>query len=101
MEEKTLAGSIIGTLMQGAVYLIELYKYALIARILLSWLPQLQENRFAEFLYKITEPYLALFRRIIPPIGMIDLSPIAAFLVYDILARFLLDGIRTVLLWFV
>lgn len=82
---------------EGAALLIRLYYFALIARILLSWLPQLQNNRFAEFLYNITEPYLSIFRRFIPPIGMIDVSPIVAFLVYGWLTKFLMDGLATVL----
>ncbi|WP_134700117.1 YggT family protein [Ammoniphilus sp. YIM 78166] len=89
--------SLIMTIMQGAALLVRLYYFALIGRILLSWLPQLQENRFAEFLYNITEPYLAVFRRFIPPLGMIDLSPIVAFFVYSWISDFLLRGLHTVL----
>jgi len=92
-----LAESIVITIMQGASLLVRFYYFALIARILLSWLPQLQENRIAEFLYRITEPYLAIFRRFIPPLGMIDLSPIVAFIAYDWLSRFLLSGLLEVL----
>ncbi|HJV44590.1 MAG TPA: YggT family protein [Bacillota bacterium] len=89
--------SIMNTIMEGANLLIRLYYFALIGRILLSWLPQLQENRIAVFIYNITEPYLAVFRRIIPPLGMIDLSPIAAFFIYNWLSQFLLSGLRSVL----
>ena len=92
-----MAESIVITIMQGASLLVRFYYFALIARILLSWLPQLQENRIAEFLYRITEPYLAIFRRFIPPLGMIDLSPIVAFIAYDWLSRFLLSGLLEVL----
>ncbi|RXT15497.1 YggT family protein [Ammoniphilus sp. CFH 90114] len=87
--------------MEGAALLIRLYYFALIGRILLSWLPQLQENRFAEFLYNITEPYLAVFRRFIPPLGMIDLSPIVAFFVYSWISDFLLRGLHTVLVFLI
>ncbi|MBP1930496.1 YggT family protein [Ammoniphilus resinae] len=98
-EDLALTESIVGTIMVGASYLIRLYYFALIGRILLSWLPQLQENKIAEFLYKITEPYLAVFRRFIPPIGMIDISPIAAFFVFSWISEFLLRGLHTVLLF--
>lgn len=87
----------VGMIMQGASLLVKFYYFALIARILLSWLPQLQENRIAEFLYRITEPYLSIFRRFIPPLGMIDLSPIVAFIAYDWLSGFLLTGLYQVL----
>lgn len=89
--------SIVNTIMQGAVLLVRLYYFALIARILLSWLPGLQDNKIAEFLYNITEPYLSVFRRFIPPLGMIDLSPIVAFIAYDYLSKFLLMGLDQVL----
>lgn len=92
-----MSESFVYTIMQGAVLLVRLYYFALIARILLSWLPGLQDNKVAEFLYSITEPYLAVFRRFIPPLGMIDLSPIIAFIAYDYLSKFLLMGLDQVL----
>ena len=95
-----MAESMVVTIMQGASLLVRFYYFALIARILLSWLPQLQNNRIAEFLYRITEPYLSVFRRFIPPLGMIDLSPIVAFIAYDWLSRFLLNGLLQVLKFF-
>ncbi|MEW9667330.1 YggT family protein [Ammoniphilus sp. 3BR4] len=96
-----MTNSLVMTIMEGAALLIRLYYFALIGRILLSWLPQLQENRFAQFLYNITEPYLAVFRRFIPPLGMIDLSPIVAFFVYSWISDFLLRGLHTVLVFLI
>jgi len=58
----------------------QIYSFAIIIYILMSWLPGLQESKFGEFLAKIVEPYLSIFRKIIPPIGMIDISPIVALL---------------------
>jgi YggT family protein len=56
-----------------------IYFYMLIAYVLLSWLPNARESFIGELLGKLVEPYLAPFRRIIPPIGgMIDISPIVA-----------------------
>jgi YggT family protein len=92
-----LANSIVGFLMDAVGMIVRLYYFALIGRILLSWLPQLQDNKFAQFLHKITEPYLAIFRRFIPPLGMIDISPIVAFFVYSWLSQFLLSGLYSVL----
>lgn len=62
------------------VYLIMLF-----IRILGSWLPELQQTRFMQFIAFCTDPYLNLFRRFIPPIGMMDFSPIVAFLFLNIL----------------
>lgn len=70
----------------------QLYFYMIIAYVLLSWLPNARESFIGELLGKLVEPYLAPFRKFIPPIGgMIDISPIVAllalhFLVYGIVA---------------
>ncbi|NGX61890.1 MAG: hypothetical protein K940chlam9_01381 [Chlamydiae bacterium] len=55
------------------------YTFMLLARILGSWIPRFAESRFMRFLAFYTDPYLNLFRRFIPPLGMIDISPIVAF----------------------
>ena len=36
---------------------------------------------------RICDPYLGIFRRVIPPIGMVDVSPILAFVVLQLVAR--------------
>ncbi|CEH32081.1 cell division protein [Aneurinibacillus migulanus] len=54
------------------------YYYMIIIYILMSWLPQLRETSFGEMLGRLVEPYLQIFRRFIPPLGMIDISPIVA-----------------------
>ena len=62
--------------------IIDIYMLVLIARCVFSWLPpQAQANKFYEFLYAITEPLMRPFRRVIPPMGGLDLSPILLFLV--------------------
>ncbi|GGE41454.1 putative membrane protein YlmG [Pullulanibacillus camelliae] len=63
--------------------LLQLYSFALIIYILMSWVPNIRESAFGRFLGRICEPYLQPFRRIIPPIGMMDVSPIVAFLVLN------------------
>ncbi|RFU63355.1 YggT family protein [Peribacillus glennii] len=60
---------------------IRIYSYALIAYILMSWFPNARETTIGRFLARICEPYLEPFRRFIPPIAMIDFSPIVALLV--------------------
>lgn len=56
-----------------------IYMIMLFIRILGSWVPELQQNRLMQFVAFYTDSYLNLFRRIIPPIGLIDISPIVAF----------------------
>lgn len=67
---------------------IELYIYALIGVVILSWLVAFgvvnHHNRFVlsvqRFLYRITEPLLAPIRRILPDLGGVDLSPMVLIL---------------------
>jgi YggT family protein len=54
---------------------------------LLSWFPIDQSNPIVRIIWEITEPVLAPIRRVIPRIGMFDLSPLAAFLVISFLAQ--------------
>ncbi len=62
--------------------LFQIYTYMIIIYILLSWLPSARESSFGQILARLVEPYLAPFRRFIPPImGAIDISPIVALFV--------------------
>lgn len=61
-----------------------LYSFALIVYIFMSWFPGARESSFGVMLAKITEPYLEIFRKFIPPLGMIDISPIVAIIVLQL-----------------
>lgn len=61
-------------------FLFQVYTLMLFARILASWIPQANEYRVMQFVGYYTDPYLNVFRRFVPPLGMFDLSPIVAFL---------------------
>jgi YggT family protein len=65
-------------------FLFFVYTLMIFGRILGSWFPQAQNNQFMRFLVHYTDPYLNLFRRIIPPLGMIDLSPVVALLALQV-----------------
>ena len=72
------------------------YTLLILAYIITSWIrlpysPTL--NRVQRFLYDVCNPYLQLFRRFIPPLGPIDLSPMVAIIVL-----FVLSGVLTSLL---
>lgn len=58
-----------------------IYMWALIIYILMSWFPNARETSIGQILARICEPYLEQFRKFIPPLGMIDISPIVAFIV--------------------
>lgn len=66
---------------------IQLYSFLLIIRILLTWFPTINwYNQPFSALSQVTDPYLNLFRSIIPPLGGIDFSPILAFLVLNLVS---------------
>ncbi len=62
-----------------------IYSYILIIRVLLTWFPNLDwSNPILSNISAISDPYLNLFRGIIPAIGGLDISPILAFVVLNI-----------------
>ncbi len=71
--------------------LFELIEFIIILRILLSWFPNISwwKQPF-KLLNDITEPILTPFRRLIPPINGLDLSPIFAFIFLEIVKTILM-----------
>ena len=69
--------------------LIELYGLVIVVYCLMSWIPQMSGwiNDFYSVLGKICDPYLDLFRRVIPAAGGLDFSPIVALLVLAAISR--------------
>jgi uncharacterized protein YggT (Ycf19 family) len=58
------------------------YVLLIFAYVLTSWIRMPYSlNRLQRFLYDVVEPYLRLYRRILPPLGPLDLSPIVAVIV--------------------
>lgn len=62
--------------------------FAIIIRILSSFIGVNQYNQFFMFLYQITEPILAPFRRLIPPMGGLDFSPIVPLVLLQFASRY-------------
>ena len=62
-------------------FVFELYSFILLARILLSWFQFDPYHPLARGLYQLTEPLLAPIRRLLPSAGMLDFSPIVAFII--------------------
>lgn len=56
-----------------------IYMIMLFIRIISSWIPEWRDTTFIRFVSFYTDPYLNFFRQFIPPIGMLDISPIVAF----------------------
>src|SRR5918996_1868153 len=71
----------------NALFLV--YIILIFIRVLLSWIPRMPYNRalhaVVEFVHQVTDPYLNIFRRFLPPLGgggmAIDISPILAIIV--------------------
>ncbi|HNR67839.1 MAG TPA: YggT family protein [bacterium] len=74
--------------------LFTLFTYAVIARVLVSWLSVRHDSSLVAYLYKITEPVLAPIRKLIPPVAGLDLSPAAVILLIHFLDRFLVGTLR-------
>ncbi len=79
---------ILGPLLQVLLIIIELYMWAVIIGVVLSWLVAFNvvntSNRFVymvgDFIYRITEPLQAPIRRVLPNLGGLDLSPMVLIL---------------------
>jgi YggT family protein len=59
-----------------SVYILLIFGYIITSWVKLPYSPWL--NRVQRFLYDVCEPYLRIFRRILPPMGPLDISPIVA-----------------------
>ncbi len=71
--------------------LFQVYSWLLIIRILLSWFPVDPYNPAVQFIARVTEPFLRVFRGILPPFGALDLSPILAFFVLNLARRLVIN----------
>jgi YggT family protein len=78
------------------------YLVLIFIRIISSWIPRMPYNRYLaaalKFVSDVTDPYLNIFRRILPPVrlgpGALDLSPIVATFVLIILSSIVAGLIR-------
>ena len=84
----------------NALFLV--YTILIFARILLSWIPRIPYNQILSavigFIQEVTDPYLNLFRRLIPPIGgggfALDLSPMLAMILLYFVGLIVVGAIR-------
>ena len=73
--------TLLGWAVIGCVALtVNIYFFAIIINIILSWVAPGSHHPAAVLLYQLTEPVMQPFRKLIPPMGGIDLSPILVFL---------------------
>jgi uncharacterized protein YggT (Ycf19 family) len=75
------------------VYVLVIFVFILTSWVRLPYSPWLQ--RIQRFLFDVCDPYLRLFRRVLPPLGPLDLSPVVAVIVLFILQRVLVALLDT------
>lgn len=74
-------------------WILQLMALLILVRALLSWFNPDPRNPVVMLIYQVTEPILEPLRRIIPRIGMIDITPMVAMLILYFIASALLRGI--------
>lgn len=84
-----MADSVVSILL----WLLQILSYALIGRALLSWFDPRQQWAISRILADITEPLIAPIRRVVPPVGMLDISFIVAIIVIMVLQRLLTSAL--------
>lgn len=76
-----LTGGVLGVV----ALLVNIYFFALLAMIILSWVAAGSRHPAIYLLYQITEPVMAPFRKVLPSMGGLDLSPILVFILINII----------------
>ena len=70
--------------------LFNMFYILIILRIFMSWIPSIDwEQQPIKFIREVTDSYLDIFRRFIPPLGGLDFSPIIAIIVLQIIQGFI------------
>lgn len=68
-----------------------IYQTLIVVYVLMSWIPESRSTQLGRTIGGLVEPYLSIFRRIIPPIGMIDISSLIAFIVLNLAMQGLIN----------
>ncbi len=74
------------------------YSLLIIIRIFLTWIPTINwEKQPVKAIREVTDAYLDIFRRVIPPFGGLDFSPIIAIIVLQIIQTIVVSLVRSIL----
>ncbi|HEY6008048.1 MAG TPA: YggT family protein [Geobacteraceae bacterium] len=88
---------IVANFLNAAAYVLDtvltIYMYVIIARAILSWVSPDPYNPIVRFLYRATEPVLSRVRRLVPPMGGLDLAPLIVLLAIFFLQKFLVTSV--------
>ncbi len=86
-----------GILIRIIQLLFTILELAVLARVLFSWIQPDPYNPVVRTIVRLTDPILAPLRRIIPPLGMLDITPLVALIALSIIEQIvigLLAGVR-------
>lgn len=72
--------------------LIDVYALIILVRVVLSWLPVDHGQAWVRFIVDVTEPLVGSIRRVVPPFGGLDFSPLLAMLLLQLMRNFLVGG---------
>ena len=73
--------------------LFQVLTLAIFARVLLSWFPINPASPVVQILNEVTDPILRPLRRIVPPLGMLDLTPIVALVLIQVVGNLLVQAL--------
>ena len=76
---------------------LKVFFFALIISVILSWVAPGSYNPGAQLVNQICEPLLAPFRKLLPNLGGLDISPIFAFIALNLLDRFVIGGLAAMI----
>ncbi len=65
--------------------LIQVLQFAILGRVILSWIDPTGQYRVSQIIQEITEPVIGPIRKVLPRMGMLDLSPLIALLLLNML----------------
>ncbi|MDH7498422.1 MAG: YggT family protein [Syntrophomonadaceae bacterium] len=73
----------------------EVLTWLVIARVILSWVRHDPRQTLIKFIYDVTEPIMAPFRRLVPSVGGIDFSPLLVILVIEMVRKLVVETLVT------
>jgi YggT family protein len=82
-----------GFIISFILMLLQVLSFAILGRVLLSWVDPMGNMRITQILHDITEPMLAPIRNLLPQMPMFDFSPIIAMLLLQVLGQLITSAI--------
>lgn len=80
-----------GIMQMLVAWTFQILRLALLVRVISSWVRVSPYSKWVRWAFVLTEPIIGPLRRVIPPLGMVDISPIVAYFLLGLLQRVLVD----------